>query len=264
MIRTATDPSWPDAGQLQNIVQLVSAVFGSDVLGAYLHGSAVLGGLRPTSDLDVLVVLDRPTTATQRRSLVEGLLEMSGARAHHGPARPVELSVVVESDVRPWRYPPRQEFLYGEWLREAYELGEVPQPEPAPDLSILITMVLQGNAVLIGPPPAQLLDPVPHDDLIRGAVAGIPHLLSDLESDTRNVLLTLARIWTTLQTGQIRSKDAAAAWALEQLPPVHQPVLARARAMYLDGVDEERWADLPAVRAHAEYVVQAIRQSARS
>ncbi|MCE3277338.1 MAG: nucleotidyltransferase [Propionibacteriaceae bacterium] len=72
-------------------------------------------------------------------------------------------------------------------------------------------MVLQGDTALVGPPPAQLLDPVPDDDLIRGAIAGIPQLLGDLESDTRNVLLTLARIWTTLQTGQIRSKDAAAA-----------------------------------------------------
>ena len=80
------------------------------MLGAYLHGSAILGGLRPTATSMSLVVLDRLTTATQRRSLVEGLLEMSGARAHHGPARPVELTVVVESDVRPWRYPPRQEF----------------------------------------------------------------------------------------------------------------------------------------------------------
>jgi predicted nucleotidyltransferase len=259
-----SDPSWPDAGQLQSIVQLVNSVFGSDVLGAYLHGSAVLGGLRPTSDVDVLVVLERPMTATQRRTLVEGLLDISGARAHHGPARPVELSVVVESDVRPWRYPPRQELLYGEWLRDMYELGGAPQPEPAPDLSILITMVLQGNAVLVGPPPAQLLDLVPQDDLLRGAVAGIPHLLGDLESDTRNVVLTLARIWTTLETGQIHSKDAAAAWALNRLPPEHQPVLDRARAMYVDGVDEEQWHDLPAVRSHAEYVVQAIRQSARS
>jgi streptomycin 3"-adenylyltransferase len=153
--------------------------------------------------------------------------------------------------------------LYGEWLRDTYELGGAPQPEPAPDLSILITMVLQGNAVLVGPPPAQLLDPVPHDDLIRGAVAGIPHLLSDLESDTRNVLLTLARIWMTLETGQIQSKDAAAAWALERLPPEHQPVLDRARAMYLDGTDEESWQDLTAVRAYAGHVVQAIRKSAR-
>ena len=253
-----------ESEQVQSIVRLVIEVFGIDVLGVYLHGSAVLGGLRPTSDFDILVVLERRTTATERRALVEGLLDVSGARARRGPARPVELSVVVEGDIKPWRYPPSQEFLYGEWLRDTYELGGAPQPQPAPDLSILITMVLQGDTVLVGPPPAQLLDPVPHDDLIRGAIAGMPELLSDLESDTRNVLLTFARIWTTLQTGQIRSKDAAAAWVLEQLPPEHQPVLARARAMYLDGEDEERWADLTAVRAHAEYVVDAIRQSARA
>ena len=253
----------PESAQVQSILQLVDDVFGGDGLGAYLHGSAVLGGLRPTSDLDILVVLQRRTSGTERRALVDGLLDVSGARARRGPARPVELSVVVEGDVKPWRYPPSQEFLYGEWLRDTYELSGAPQPEPAPDLSILITMVLQGNAVLVGPPPAQLLDPVPHDDLIRGAIAGIPQLLGDLESDTRNVLLTLARIWTTLQTGQIRSKDAAAAWVLEQLPPEHQPVLARARAMYLDGEDEERWVDFTSVHAHAEYVVDAIRRQSR-
>jgi predicted nucleotidyltransferase len=224
--RKAADWSSPESEQVQRILQLVDDVFGRDVLGAYLHGSAVLGGLRPTSDLDILVVLRRRTTASERRALVEGLLDVPGAQARRGPSRPVELIVVVQSDVRPWRYPPSQEFLYGEWLRDTYELGVAPQPEPAPDLSILITMVLQGNAALVGPPPPQLLDPVPHDDLIRGAVAGIPHLLSDLESDTRNVLLTLARIWTTLETGQIQSKDAAAAWALKQLPREHQPVLA--------------------------------------
>jgi predicted nucleotidyltransferase len=259
----AADLRWSESAQVQSIVQLVRGVFADVVLGAYLHGSAVLGGLRPTSDLDVLVVLQRRMTATERRTLVDGLLGVSGARAPHGPARPVELSVVVENDVRPWRYPPRQEFLYGEWLRDSYEMGGTPQPGPAPDLSILITMALQGDAVLVGPPPAQLLDPVPRDDLIRGAMAGIPQLLSDLESDTRNVLLTLARIWNSLQTGQIRSKDAAAAWALEKLPPGHQPVLARARAMYLRGENEERWDDLPAVRAHADYVLEAIRRHSR-
>jgi predicted nucleotidyltransferase len=258
----AADWRGPEYLHAQRTVRLVSEVLGGDVLGAYLHGSAVLGGLRPTSDLDIFVVIERPTTATERRALVEALLEVSGARARRGPARPVELSIVVESDVRPWRYPPRQEFLYGEWLRDAYVPGGAPHPEPAPDLAILITMVLQGNAVLLGPPPAQLLDPVPPDDLLRGATAGIPQLISDLDSDTRNVLLTLARIWSTLDTGQIRSKDVAAAWALAQLPPEHQPPLARAREMYLRGEDETRWSDITAVRAHAEYVVSTIRESA--
>ena len=149
----------PESGQVRSILQLVDDVFGGDVLGAYLHGSAVLGGLRPTSDLDILVVLRRRTSATERRAVVEGLLDVSGARARRGPARPIELSVVVQSDVRPWRYPPSQEFLYGEWLRDTYELGGAPQPEPTPDLSILITMVLQGDTVLVGPPPAAAAGP---------------------------------------------------------------------------------------------------------
>src|SRR5215218_702436 len=104
--------SRPECEQVQTILQLVDDVFGRDVIGAYLHGSAVLGGLRPTSDLDILVVLRRRTTATERRALVDGLLEVSGAPARRGPARPGELTVAVQSDVRPWRYPPTHEFLY--------------------------------------------------------------------------------------------------------------------------------------------------------
>ena len=76
-------------------------------------------------------------------------------------------------------------------------------------------------------------------------------LLADLGGDTRNVILTLARIWSTVARGDIRSKDAAADWALDRLPGEHRPVLARARAIYL-GHEEERWDDLrprgPAVR----------------
>jgi hypothetical protein len=53
-------------------------------------------------------------------------------------------------------------------------------------------------------------------------VAGIPGLLEGLDSDTRNVLLTFARIGTTLITCQIKSKNAAADWALAQLPPEHR------------------------------------------
>ena len=72
---------------------------------------------------------------------------------------------------------------------------------------------------------------------------GIGPLLADLDDDTRNVVLTLARIWTTLGTGEFRSKHAAADWALERLPEEHRAVLARARAIYLDD-EPERWDDL--------------------
>lgn len=174
-------------------------------------------------------------------------------------ARPVELIVVVQDDVRPWRYPPVCDFLYGEWLRAEYERGVLPEPESSPDLAPLLTMTLAGDAALYGPPPAQLLDPVPLVDLWRAIVAGVPQLLGDLDHDTRNVLLTLARVWTTLATDTIRSKDAAADWAIERLPSEHRAVLAHARAVYL-GEEEERWdGELRAgVRPCAGFLVDAI------
>ncbi|MFI6008198.1 aminoglycoside adenylyltransferase family protein [Streptomyces sp. NPDC051243] len=243
------------AQDTQPLLPLLHHTLGPAVLGIYLHGSATLGGLRPHSDVDVLVVVRERTTEAQRRALVEELLRVSG-----GGSRPVELIVVVQDDVRPWRYPPTRDFLYGEWLRADYERGVTPAPEPSPDLAPLLTMVLLANAPLYGPPPADVLDPVPHEDLRRAIVAGVPELLGELDADTRNVLLTLARIWTTLATGVIRSKDAAADWALPRLPAEHRAVLAHARAVYL-GHEEERWGDdglLPAVRPCADFLVRAI------
>ncbi|MEU0384180.1 aminoglycoside adenylyltransferase family protein [Streptomyces chartreusis] len=242
----------PDQPTTDHLVQLLRTTLGDSVLGIYLHGSATLGGLRPHSDIDVLAVVRDRTTHAQRRALVEELLKVSGVDGR----RHVELIVVVQDDVRPWRYPPTCDFLYGDWLREDYERGVTPAPEPSPDLAPLLTMVLRADAPLHGPPPAELLDPVPHDDLRRAIVAGVPELMAELDSDTRNVLLTLARIWTTLTTGTIRSKDAAAAWALDRLPAEHRPVLARARAVYL-GEEAERWDDLTP-RPCAEFLTRVI------
>ncbi|WP_328460586.1 aminoglycoside adenylyltransferase family protein [Streptomyces sp. NBC_00448] len=241
--------------QTKEIVALVGRVLGPAVVGSYLHGSATLGGLRPAGDVDVLVVSRRRTAEPERRALLDGLLGISGSP---NGARPVELTVVVHSEVTPWRPAPTCDFQYGEWLRAAYLAGQVPRPEPMPDLALLISMALAGGRALTGPHPARVLDPVPHTDLVRAGVAGIPGLIDDLAADTRNVPLTFARIWTTLGTGEIRSKDAAADWALARLPPEHHPVLEHARQLYLDRTyAEERWS--PTLRARARPHVDHVR-----
>jgi streptomycin 3"-adenylyltransferase len=123
-------------------------------------------------------------------------------------------------------------------------------------------MILLGDRPLVGPAPAEVLDPVPHDDLVRAVVHGIPRLIDDLETDTANVLLTLARIWATVATGALRAKDAAADWALERLPAEHRPVLERARAIYLGEIDDEDMTELrPLVRRHAEHVIGEIERA---
>jgi predicted nucleotidyltransferase len=244
--------------QLQQVGRLVDDVIGSKTLGSYLHGSAVHGGLKPASDLDILVVTRQSLTDRERRALVDGLLPISGRQAG---ARSVELTVVVQSDLRPWQYPPIADFLYGDWLREEIEATGPPRPAPMPNLAIEIPAVLAADHPLGGPPPAELLDPVPPADVVRGSVEGIPGLLDDLPGDGRNVVLTLARVWVTVATGEIVSKDAAADWALARLPPRHRPVLAHAKQLYLTrGYAEESWSEelTMLLRPHVDAVLAEI------
>jgi CTP:molybdopterin cytidylyltransferase MocA len=248
-----------DQLQLGRVESLVREVLGPDAIGAYLFGSAAVDGLRPESDLDVLVVSSRATTTEETRRLVDRLLAISGRDAPEGRWRRIELTIVVEAAVKPWRYPPSLDFQYGDWLRGEFERGNLaPWPQTSPDLASLIAMVLSASAAVFGPPPAELFDSVPHDDLVKAMLGDIDRLLDELADDTRNVILTLARIWSTVATGTMRSKDAAADWALERLPGEHRGVLARARAVYR-GDEEEHWGDLePRIRPYADHVVAEI------
>jgi predicted nucleotidyltransferase len=250
-----------DREQLDRVIEIVHDVLGREVVGAYLFGSAVIGGLRPERDLDVLVVANRPTTRGEKERLVGRLLAISGRPAPEGRWRRVEVTIVSEPEIRPWRYPPRMDFQYGDWLRGAFESGD---PEPwqvteNPDLAPLVTMALLADTPLLGSRPADVLDPVPHEDLLEATAGSLDAIVAGLDVDeTRNVILTLARIWSTTVTGAIRSKDAAADSALERLPEEHRLVLARARAIYL-GHEEERWDDIqPQVRPYADHIVAEI------
>ena len=249
--------------QLDAVQAVIREVIGPIIVGAYLYGSAVAGGLRPDSDLDLFVLVSRRLRPDEKRRMVDGLTPVSSRRLRPSGWRPVELTVVVEPEVRPWRYPPRFDFQYGEWLVAEFDRGDLqPWPDINPDVAVLITMVRLRSRALVGPPAAEALDPVPHADLVRAMTADLESLLGDLDDDTRNVLLTLARMWSTIVTGEIRSKDQAADWVLERMPDEHRPVLDLARDAYL-GLSADDWAArLPAAREAAAVLAAAIRRAA--
>ncbi len=232
------------------------------LLGAYLFGSAVDGGLRPASDLDFLVVTRRRTTAHERASLIDGLRPISSRRERPAGWRPIELTLVAQPDVHPWRYPPLADFQSGEWMRTEMDSGTaVTEAEVSRDLAVLVAMVRQSSRPLVGPPAAHLLPEIPRSDIEAAMTDGIDTLLGDLESDTTNVLLTLARIWHTLATTEFTSKDVAAAWVMERAPSARR-VLELARTAYVVGGTEPWTASDAAVAEAARELVRHIRSAA--
>jgi predicted nucleotidyltransferase len=249
--------------QIEHVAGIVRETLPGAVLGIYLHGSAAFGSLRPGSDIDLFAVTSRRTTDAERRRLIEQLLPISGPGDPTGRSRSINLEIVAQADVRPWRRPARLDLQFGDWYRPEFAKGDFAPWDPeSPDLVVLIEMVRQANRPLFGPPPTEVLDPIPWADIRQAMLDCVPDLLSDLSGDERNVLLTFVRIWSTLATGVFRSKDGAADWALPRLPREHRAVLRYARANYLDG-EPEAWGDLlPRVRPFVDAVIGEIETAA--
>ncbi|WP_052097488.1 aminoglycoside adenylyltransferase family protein [Achromobacter sp. RTa] len=240
------------AGQALAIMQ---HHLGDTLVACYLHGSALSGGLRPQSDVDVLAIVDRPLARTARGPLVRELMTISAYPARSGALRPLEVMVFCLRDLDPLPYPARSEFLFGEWLRAEFEAGGVPLPVADPELTIVLAQARQQALSLFGPDPQRLLPSVPAQDLSRAMADALPALMASLEGDERNVLLTLARMWRTARTGEIVSKDEAAAWAAALMPAPAARLMQAARSAYLEGGNE----DWTARREEAACVARELR-----
>lgn len=68
-------------------------------------------------------------------------------------------------------------------------------------------------------------------------------MIQEIKGDERNVILTLARMWQMMMTGEITPKDVAAAWAIPRLPKEHATLLDMARKAYR-GEYEDKWEEL--------------------
>lgn len=255
---TASPPA-EIASQLSSALALLGRHLGETLLAVHLFGSAVDGGLRPHSDIDLLATVSEPLADPVRHSLMTDLLSLSAWPATTR-LRPLEVTVVVRDAVVPWRYPPLRELQFGEWLREELEAGHVEPAIADHDLAILLTQVRQRSVCLAGIPAAELFDPVPEADLARALHDTIAQWNepADWRGDERNVLLALARIWLTLSTGQVAPKDVAAAWALERLPDEHRHVLAAARASYLGMGESDNPSSVAAFVRHAKAEIERL------
>lgn len=112
--------------------------------------------------------------------------------------------------------------MYGEWLREQFDKGAIPEPTYDPDLAILLSQLRENSINFFGPEATEVIEPVPMTDIRRAIKESLPGLIASIEGDEHNVILTLARMWLTSSSGRICSKDQAAEWAIPKLTRVRQ------------------------------------------
>ncbi|MBB5393431.1 MULTISPECIES: aminoglycoside adenylyltransferase family protein [unclassified Herbaspirillum] len=238
----------PQVAQAQAIIE---RHLGGHVVAIHLFGSAVDGGLRPYSDIDLLVTVAEPPGEEVRRALMTELLTASAAPGSSTSLRALEVTVLALGQIVPWRYPPRRELQFGEWLREDILAGVFEEPALDHDLAILLTKARASSIAIVGSSAGDVFNAVPRADLVRALLDTVAqwNAPADWEGEERNIILALARIWYTATTGEIAAKDFSATWLLERIEPRHRAVLANARAGYLGEAPDNLAEHAPEVEA---------------
>ncbi|MFC6704563.1 aminoglycoside adenylyltransferase domain-containing protein [Flexivirga alba] len=190
------------------------------LVGVYVHGSAALGGMTNSSDLDVLVITE---TGEGVAGLGRALL------ADVGSPRPLELSVVARSAaIQPqWPWP------YLLHVNSAEHRANTDSGDGDPDLIAHYAVTRAAGIALTGPEPAEVIGPVDRGQLLD-------HLGDELRwgldhSDQRYAVLNACRASAYAATGRLLSKLDGAAWWVANRGA--SQLVERAREAQAAGVD---------------------------
>ena len=237
----ARPQSWTDcdpdlAAFVTETSSLLAEILGSQLVGAYLHGSLAMGCYhRPKSDIDLLLVTDGPLSPAQRRAAAHAGAERAALRPTIGD---LELSIVRADKVGSFTHPHPFEVHVGtSWLtRIRADEVDWALDHTDPDLAAHCAVTRQRGIALSGPPPADVIGPVPPEAYLEAILDDLAWILDGhhiLQSPYYGVLNT-CRVLKVLELGAetVVSKPEGADWALAHLPGVHRPIIEQALRCY--------------------------------
>ncbi|MDT2850296.1 DUF4111 domain-containing protein [Vagococcus carniphilus] len=222
-----------DKHQIQQVVDLITKELSTILVGVYLFGSSTQSGLKKNSDLDFLVVTLESISEDTRIYLTNELMTFSRKIGDNSDFRYIELTNVVLKDISPWKHPAYQDFLYGEWLRESFLIGDMSKRDINSDVTIILYQAKSHGLALVGS--KEILPVIPFSDVKKAMNEMVAVVVEEVVEDSANVILTLCRILYTLETKEIVSKDLAGNAVKSYFNLTHKRIIELAIKEYVSG-----------------------------
>lgn len=203
---------------LAELVAGAQVVLGDAFIAAYLQGSFALGDFDEHSDVDFMIVIADEVTETQ-------LPALQALHAH-----------IYDDLNTPWARHLEGSYFPRETLRQDGRTGEPlwyidntsrQLERSAHDNELVVRWVTREHGLaLAGPPPQDLFDPVPADDLRREVLATMRDWAREMSAGPQRVnncwyqsfvVISYCRMLQTLDEGRVASKPAGVQWGLRRL-----------------------------------------------
>lgn len=221
---------------IDSFVKRSQEILKDNLVGIYLHGSAVMGCYNPDkSDLDLIVVVKEAMTEAVKRSFMDMVVELNSK----GPSKGIEMSIVKKSVCKPFVYPTPFELHFSvahiDWYRKDLDDYVSKMKGEDKDLAAHFTIITHRGKCLYGASIKNTFAEVPTQDYIDSIWNDIVDAEEEIIDNPMYLILNLARVHAYLKDGLVLSKKEGGEWALNNVPERYHSLIQEAMNEYADG-----------------------------
>ncbi len=244
---------------IDDFVERSKEILQDNLVGVDLHGSLVMGCFNPQkSDIDLIIVVDEPLSDSVKRAYMDMVVEVNSC----GPAKGIEMSIVLRKVCKPFVYPTPFELHFSsghlEWYREDPDDYIREMNGTDKDLAAHFTIISSRGKCLYGAPVKEVFSEVPSCDYMDSLWYDIEGAAEEITEYPMYLTLNLARVLAYMEEKLVLSKKEGGDWALKHLPSEYHPLIMDAMREYSESA-EVVYNDILAKR-YAEYVIGQITQ----
>ena len=228
-----------------------------NLIGIYLHGSAVMGCYNPAkSDIDLIAVVKDPMEDSVKRTFMDMVIELN----EKGPAKGIEMSIVKQSVCRPFVYPTPFELHFSaahtDWYKNDPDDYISKMKGEDKDLAAHFTIIKHRGKCLYGAPIENTFADVPAQDYIDSIRNDIADAEDEIADNPMYLILNLSRVLAFLKDGLVLSKKEGGEWAQENVPERYHSLIRDALTEYAE--DGNIFYDTDLAKDYARYMMGEI------
>ena len=238
-------------------VERAQGILKENLVGVYLHGSAVMGCFNPNkSDLDFIVVVNKKMTDDVKKAFMDMVVELDAK----GPAKGIEMSIVTKDVCNPFVYPTPFELHFSKmhigWYQDNPDDYIKKMNGTDRDLAAHFTIIGKRGKCLCGQQIEDIFGQVPESNYMDSIWDDIAEVKEDIESNSMYIILNLTRVLAYRKEGLVLSKKEGGEWGIKNLPAKYHTLILSALQEYIDNIDASY--DMNLAKNYAEYMLEMI------
>ena len=229
---------------IQSFVEKTKNILRVNLVGIYLHGSAVMGCYNPEkSDLDFIVIVKENMTDDVKRDFMDMVMALNTQT----PGKGIEMSIVKKEVCDPFMYPTPFELhfsqMHTKWYSENPDDYIKKMNGTDKDLAAHFTVIKARGKCLHGTHKSEVFGEVPEQYYMDSLWNDIEEAKDEITDNTMYLTLNLARVLAWTREKKVLSKQEGGEWGLKNLPDKYHSLLQEALKEY-KGIKPEYDMDL--------------------